>query len=171
MTSVINFPNFLSFLRLPLAALLFIDNHYLRFGAVFFAMLTDVLDGFLARKSGLVTKFGTFLDPITDKLFVLTALIVFFVNQQIGGVEIIAFLARDISLVFFSLFLLCIDGWARFTVRSFYAGKIVTTLQFSTLLILSLNYDVPLFVYALMALFGAASFIELLYIYRQNKKL
>ena len=39
------------------------------------AAITDWLDGYLARKMGLLTSFGAFLDPVADKLMVVTALV------------------------------------------------------------------------------------------------
>src|SRR5205807_853397 len=116
-----------------------------------------------------VSKFGTLLDPITDKLFVMIALVVFFSCQKINILEVIAFLSRDLALFFFTLFLWIVRGWAQFTIRSFYCGKIVTTLQFLTLLALSLNLAVPAAVYVVMAAFGVLSFFELLSIYTRHK--
>ena len=42
-----------------------------------FASITDVLDGKLARKYGVVSKFGLFMDPLADKILVLAAFLVF----------------------------------------------------------------------------------------------
>ncbi len=78
-TNVWNIPNVLTMLRLilvPVFALLFIQGHRKAALVVFIvASLTDLLDGFLARKLNQITDFGKLFDPLADKLMVLTALI------------------------------------------------------------------------------------------------
>lgn len=167
-THFFTLPNFLSFLRVPLAFCLFIDNPKVRFCAVFAAMVTDILDGYIARRQKQVSKLGILLDPITDKLFVVIALVIFFLEQKLNLLELIAFLSRDVSLVFFTAFLWLVGAWSKFTIRSFYCGKIMTTLQFLTLLALSLNMEVAPFVYVVMAVVGGLAFFELLWIYNRE---
>ncbi len=84
-----NLPNKITVFRMilvpfmMLAELLTINAEFLGVNAVNWIILaifiiasaTDFLDGYLARKNNLVTTFGKFLDPIADKLLVITALI------------------------------------------------------------------------------------------------
>ena len=77
-----NLPNKLTVLRLCLvpviiAVLIFPVNIYTNLvGAVVFlaTAITDMLDGKIARKHGLVTDFGKFLDPLADKFMVISAM-------------------------------------------------------------------------------------------------
>jgi len=77
-----NIPNQLTLLRIGMIPV-FVILHYLPWGwshfasaAIFgLAALTDWVDGYLARKMGLETPFGAFLDPVADKLIVVVALI------------------------------------------------------------------------------------------------
>ena len=76
-----NLPNILTLGRIaliPVFALVYVltDTLY-PIAALLFALaaVTDWLDGYLARKLGQTTPFGTFLDPVADKLIVVTALV------------------------------------------------------------------------------------------------
>ena len=69
-----NLPNRLTLLRLLLAIVFFVFLSYryynVALGAFLFAWLTDWLDGYLARKKGLLTDFGRIADPFVDKIVV-----------------------------------------------------------------------------------------------------
>ena len=81
---ILNVPNILSFVRVLLvpafvATILFIEAPVwcCIISAVVYALtaLTDMLDGKIARKYGLVTDFGKFIDPLADKFMVLGSML------------------------------------------------------------------------------------------------
>ncbi len=78
-----NLPNKLTTARLVLTALFVVSTArmwYWSFSAGFIlflvASITDYLDGYLARKLGMVTSFGKLMDPLADKVLVLSAFVV-----------------------------------------------------------------------------------------------
>lgn len=98
-----NLPNKLTLLRVFLVPVflvfLLIDQipyHYFLALAVFaFASLTDMLDGQIARKHNLVTTFGKFLDPLADKVLVLSAIVAFVELELISCIPVIIILSRE----------------------------------------------------------------------------
>lgn len=98
-----NLPNILSLVRLgsiPLIVVLFlINNTFLNYALFFiflFIQLTDVLDGYIARKKKQVTAFGAFLDPFVDKLLIHIFFILFAVRGILPVYLVIIIFARDL---------------------------------------------------------------------------
>lgn len=60
-----------------------------------FASITDMIDGYLARKYNLITTFGKFMDPIADKLLVNTLLILLLSKGMVPSLAVVIMLARD----------------------------------------------------------------------------
>lgn len=98
-----NLPNKLTLMRvllIPVFLVFFlipqIPCHYLLAMLVFIlASVTDALDGYLARKHDLVTNFGKFLDPLADKVLVMTALACFVDQQMIGVIPFLIIMMRE----------------------------------------------------------------------------
>lgn len=85
-----NIPNVLTTLRfilIPVFVFFFFSNlegNVLYATYVFIlAGITDVLDGYIARTYNMITKYGTILDPLADKLMLLTVLICFTTKEYI----------------------------------------------------------------------------------------
>ena len=82
-----NLPNILTLLRMlmvPAVIVCFAANHPL--WSLFFFLLasaTDVLDGYLARKFNQITNFGKVMDPLADKLMLITTLICLYLTGRI----------------------------------------------------------------------------------------
>lgn len=97
-----NTPNKLTLLRVllvPAFVLLFywqFPAHYLIATLVFVAAaITDAVDGHLARKNNQITDFGKFLDPLADKVLVVTALACFLQQQKMNIVCFLLIVARE----------------------------------------------------------------------------
>jgi CDP-diacylglycerol--glycerol-3-phosphate 3-phosphatidyltransferase len=101
----VNLPNLLTFSRLlliPIFVVLFSQPTPERSiaAAVIFgiAAVTDLLDGYLARRRSEVTRLGRLLDPIADKLLVLSGLILLVEFQRVSAVVAILIVAREVAV-------------------------------------------------------------------------
>jgi CDP-diacylglycerol---glycerol-3-phosphate 3-phosphatidyltransferase len=101
----LNIPNFLTVVRIlliPVFVVLFITptpDRSLMAAVVFtVAAVTDLLDGYIARRTGQVTKLGKLLDPIADKLLVLSALILLVNIDRVSALVAILVIARELAV-------------------------------------------------------------------------
>ena len=100
-----NLPNKLSIARVlcipAIAALLYVNDDTCRLiaGILFIlASLTDLLDGHIARKYNLVTDFGKFIDPVADKLLVLTTLVMLVRCNLMEAWVVLVILSRELAV-------------------------------------------------------------------------
>lgn len=138
-TSLLAVPNLISLARIPLAAaFLLMPDTVARIGIIAAAGASDYLDGWWARTRGPHTRLGGLLDPITDKIFVLVALLAFAAEGTLSSLQLLAMLTRDIFVTvgFFVLLAFRTELAGRLEAR--FPGKVVTTLQIAAVLVLTL---------------------------------
>lgn len=97
-----NLPNKLTMLRvllIPVFMVLIGFENYLAAVVVFaVASFTDYLDGNIARKRGLVTDFGKFMDPLADKVLTTTAMIYMVAQGLCDPIVLIIIMAREFAV-------------------------------------------------------------------------
>jgi len=101
----LNLPNMITFARILMipACLALLQSNTPRgcfFAALVFtfAALTDALDGYLARKMGIVSVLGKFMDPLADKLIVMASLIYLVPLGRVPAWVVVVILGRDITI-------------------------------------------------------------------------
>jgi CDP-diacylglycerol--glycerol-3-phosphate 3-phosphatidyltransferase/cardiolipin synthase len=92
-------PGLLSLSRVPLAAAfpLVAQRPAIALAVLVAAGLSDVLDGWYARRFGQVTATGAAIDPTTDKVFVLTVVITLVVLGRLSWVEVLLLSTRELG--------------------------------------------------------------------------
>lgn len=137
-----NVPNILTALRfvlIPVFAYFLYTEHYVTAVILFLAGgLTDVLDGYIARKYNLVTSWGKIADPMADKLMQMTALVILSCSGKIP-VELLAIiLAKETFMGIGAIVLYKQDNYV---VSANWYGKLVTVVFY--LAIVMLIFDKP----------------------------
>lgn len=154
-------PNFISILRVPLAFVFVQANPYYRLMAIVAAMISDFLDGYLARRCRQINQLGTLIDPLADKFFVVFVLLTFIREHRIEFWEAGLFLCRDLAIILYGLYLVYRRRLATYKIRAIWCGKITTVLQFMILIGLTLLYEIPSFFYSAFVILGVMSLGEL----------
>ncbi len=103
--NLFNLPNSLTLLRIGMAPVLVVmllspEETLSVVSAVVFALvcLTDWLDGYIARKNGITTSLGKFLDPLADKLLITTAFIMLIPLGRIPAWVVAIIMSREMAV-------------------------------------------------------------------------
>lgn len=138
-----NWPNRLSILRVALIPVCVLFLQFSNTACQVLALLTfmlaastDFLDGYLARKHQLVTNLGKFLDPVADKLLVLSTFIALCGLGRFPAWACIVILFRELAVD--GLRLIAVEQGR--VIAAGKLGKIKTTLQMVTIILLLLNF-------------------------------
>src|SRR6188474_987639 len=96
-SAIFTLPNLVSSSRVVLAfGFAATDAAPTRLALIGIASLTDFLDGWLARRTQVVSRFGALLDPVADRLFVLGVVISYVLGGQLNLWQAIALMFRDV---------------------------------------------------------------------------
>lgn len=129
-------PGLLSLARLPLAAVFpfVVGRPGPALAVLVAAGLSDVLDGWFARRYGQVTPTGAALDPVTDKIFVLTVAVTLVVGSFLSPADVLLLSTREVGELPLVIWLAVSHRARRLRAESTSAnvpGKLATTLQFA----------------------------------------
>ena len=154
-------PNIISLTRVPLSLIFIYASPPIRLLTLGIAILSDGLDGYIARNWNLKSRLGHTIDPLTDKIFVVTALATLIFEGKMNTLDAAFFLSRDIALIIFGTYLWISRKWDKYQFRAIYCGKAATLLQFAAICLIVAGYTLPSYVYGCFVLFGIGSLIEL----------
>lgn len=124
-------PNYLTILRLVLVPIIFgliLYDHY-TLAIVFYiiASITDVLDGFIARKFNLISDFGKLMDPLADKVTQIGTILALILKRIIPFWILIIISGKELIMIIASIFLY---KKRQFTVQSLWYGELATVILF-----------------------------------------
>lgn len=129
-----NTPNKLTLLRIviaPVFAFFLVDDSYgmrlIALGLFIIASLTDLADGYYARKYGIITGFGKFMDPLADKILVSTALISFIYLGYIPPLPVMLIIGREFIITGLRLLV----AYSGVVIPPSWGAKVKTFMQFT----------------------------------------
>lgn len=166
-----NVPNLITlirFLLIPIFVILFFNpqNNGLFYSMIVFAVsgISDMLDGYIARKYNLITKLGTVLDPLADKLMLIAVLSCLAIKNYIPLWVIIFIMIKELTMIIGGLLLLKDNT----VIPSNFYGKLSTFLFYVSILILIFNKGISKIMIYISVLISFIALINYLIIYKKK---
>jgi len=133
----LNLPNLLTSLRfvlIPVYIVIFAEGHMIpAFLIMVAAGITDILDGYIARRTGQVTMAGMMLDPLADKLMLITVIVSLLVSGHISLAAAAAMFLRDLGMIAGGLYY---HFRGKKTVPANWMGKLTTVLFYIAIMLI-----------------------------------
>ncbi len=136
-----NIPNALTFLRIVLIplfvfSLYFTQETYIAVFLLTIAVLSDWLDGYLARKLTQESEFGKWFDPIADRLLIVTVIVSIYFKFDFPDLLFLIILATREFMMFFGGVILNRYGH---TIEVINLGKVATAVLFTSFIVILFN--------------------------------
>jgi cardiolipin synthase (CMP-forming) len=126
-------PNIISSSRVLLAAgFVVVNNVEGRLALVAVAGATDFLDGWIARRARVVSRWGALIDPIADRVFALVAVSTFLFIGELSTIGYFVMISRDLMTAVGFLVARAVTWLKPVEFRARVSGKLVTVLQMLT---------------------------------------
>jgi len=137
-----NVPNMLTMSRfalIPLFLYLYLDDYRIAaLTIVLLAGLTDILDGYLARRNGQITLTGMMLDPLADKLMMLAVIVALLIGRVLPWEAVAVMAFREIGMIASSAFF-HFRGFK--TVPANRLGKATTVVYYAAIVLLFVHEE------------------------------
>ena len=152
-----NIPNVITLLRIPILIIMYFVSRDVILWLVVLSIITDILDGVVARKFNLITNTGKWLDPACDKLTQIALMFILCSN----GYQIFIFLIFELMLLYFGYLVICNGNKY---VPSTVVGKVITIL-FYVLIFINLIFRLDIFL-----IISSLSIVRFIYYIRKYLK-
>jgi len=112
-----------------------VNNDIIAASIFLFISLTDFLDGYIARKYNQITDFGKFLDPLADKILVISAFVLFVAQGRLNPIITITVITREFLVTSIRL----VASAKGTVIAASMSGKLKTTTQIIAVIAILLN--------------------------------
>lgn len=170
-------PNILTVIRFLLIPIIFYfamqNNYIVAVILLIISGITDVLDGYIARKYNFITTFGTLFDPLTDKLTQIATLLVLVIQEIIPLWILIVLLSKEIIMIIGASFLFKKETVA---IPSKWFGKTATVLFYIAIFFsmikkqFTLDYSFDLYLYYIALIFAIFALIMYFRIFKDCRQ-
>lgn len=140
----VNLPNVLTVIRfvlIPIFGFYLFKEEYTT-AVILFLLggITDILDGYIARKFNMVTSWGKLADPLADKLMQITALVILTIQHEIPSIILAVIISKEMLMGLGSL---VIYKNKKYVVSANWYGKMATVIFYiavAAIILFDLNY-------------------------------